>query len=178
MIQTDYDRQRFIAYQYQGKTKKLYGGSFFLAPHDGSLLEIDLMAEMHLPCDWWLPILDHQCPRPEQIPAMEQIFAAIKKDPRDSYVGCFGGIGRTGLFLACFLKSMGEEAPIIRVRSQYDRRAMETSEQVQFVLQFPAGQVMASPMMEADGRGGVPGDGEEGAGIAGMRKDNQRTGPV
>lgn len=55
------------------------------------------------------------------------------------YVGCMAGIGRTGTFLACFAKLMGEKNPINTVRARYYRRAVETQAQERFVdsLTFP-----------------------------------------
>lgn len=58
------------------------------------------------------------------------------------YVGCMGGIGRTGLFLAGMAKIMTEYRkkmhrpqfdPILYVRQQYIPHAVETKQQVEFI---------------------------------------------
>lgn len=53
-------------------------------------------------------------------------------------VGCLGGLGRTGTVLACFCVLSGLDAPsaIEWVRTGYDRRAIETAEQEQWVAWF------------------------------------------
>jgi protein-tyrosine phosphatase len=53
-------------------------------------------------------------------------------------VGCIGGMGRTGTVLACFVVLCGLEPrdAIEWVRSNYDIRAIETSEQEQWVVWF------------------------------------------
>lgn len=53
-------------------------------------------------------------------------------------VGCLGGLGRTGTVLACFCVLAGLDAPsaIEWVRCGYDRRAIETAEQEQWVAWF------------------------------------------
>lgn len=55
------------------------------------------------------------------------------------YVGCMGGIGRTGTFIACFAKLMGSKNPVNDVRATYLGHAVETKAQEKFVddLQFP-----------------------------------------
>ncbi len=49
------------------------------------------------------------------------------------YVGCMGGIGRTGLFLAGLAKIMGTEDPVGYVRMHYLSHAVETEEQQDFI---------------------------------------------
>lgn len=67
----------------------------------------------------------------------------------DAYVGCMGGIGRTGLFMSCMVKSVAaikatlEEPPLLigvspveYVRSHYNPHAVETHEQQWYVRNF------------------------------------------
>jgi len=49
------------------------------------------------------------------------------------YVGCMGGIGRTGLFLAGLAKIMGVEDPVGYVREHYIPHAVETEAQKDFI---------------------------------------------
>lgn len=49
------------------------------------------------------------------------------------YVGCLGGIGRTGTFLAVLAKAAGAKDPVGYVREHYLRHAVETPAQERFV---------------------------------------------
>jgi hypothetical protein len=52
------------------------------------------------------------------------------------YVGCMGGKGRTGLFLAVLAKAFGIKKPVEFVREHYYAHAVETKEQYEFVRKF------------------------------------------
>ena len=52
------------------------------------------------------------------------------------WVGCQGGWGRTGLFLALMAKVCGEANPVSYVRHHYSPRAVETNEQMDYVRKF------------------------------------------
>jgi len=52
------------------------------------------------------------------------------------YVGCMGGKGRTGLFLAVLVKAFGVKKPVEFVRANYYAHAVETDEQMAFVRKF------------------------------------------
>ena len=53
-------------------------------------------------------------------------------------VGCLGGQGRTGLFLALLAKVWGIADPVKYVRRVYLRRAVETRDQEEWVADFEA----------------------------------------
>lgn len=75
---------------------------------------------------------------PELLAALsEALTFAMRGEP--IYIGCGAGIGRTGLFMACFLKLLGDENPINTVRARYYSHAVETKDQAQFIddLKFP-----------------------------------------
>ncbi|MCO5157857.1 MAG: hypothetical protein M9945_14105 [Aquamicrobium sp.] len=57
------------------------------------------------------------------------------------YVGCAGGWGRTGLFLALIAKTAGVEDPIDYVRRSYTPRAVETKEQEAYVEDFDVAEL-------------------------------------
>ena len=61
------------------------------------------------------------------------IWALMKKNP--VFVGCAGGMGRTGLFLSCLRKTLTptESDPVAWVRKNYWPHAVETQEQERFV---------------------------------------------
>jgi hypothetical protein len=52
------------------------------------------------------------------------------------YVGCMGGIGRTGTFLALLCKMGGETIPVAYVRKHYLSHAVETDQQMNFIRDF------------------------------------------
>lgn len=52
---------------------------------------------------------------------------------RKVHVGCIGGHGRTGLFLAALVSLYGEKDAITYVRQHYCKKAVESSQQVEFL---------------------------------------------
>ena len=70
---------------------------------------------------------------------MSHIAIQEALDGKEVYVGCMGGWGRTGLFLALLAKVCGEETPILYVRTHYTPRAVETREQQEYVDNFDVG---------------------------------------
>jgi len=124
---------RYLMFQ---EDRLMFGGPFFDAPTSPDFLTINLMAEHpDLPSEIYIPIKDYSIPS-SPFPFIEA-FDKIRDDPRDVYVGCFGGKGRTGLFMACFLKYLGDENALHTVRSQYNPHAVETPEQEEFLSNFP-----------------------------------------
>lgn len=118
-----------------GQNIHIWGGSFFKAPDNDALTKINLMAECDLPSDIYFPIRDYSVPENSEdlIKVFEECFAKNK----DIYVGCFGGIGRTGLFMGALLKYLGHPHPIDFIRSHHHPHSCETEDQVAFVESFP-----------------------------------------
>lgn len=137
--------QHYIEFEYQGAKRRVYGGSFFHAPQSDDFLTINLMAEHPLDCDIYFPIKDYDIPSDSN--AVKEVLDQILKTDKSIYMGCFGGVGRTGLMMSCLLKYIGHSNPIDEVRQQYSSHAVETSEQKQFVEQFPflASQIQNQP---------------------------------
>jgi hypothetical protein len=123
----------------RGENHVFWGGSFFEAPLVGAgLFRVNLMAERgDLPSDLWLPIKDYRPPSASQIPAMIALFEDILSRPNDTYAGCWGGVGRTGTFLASFLSYLGSADPVLQARWGLGPKAVETAEQQEFVIDFP-----------------------------------------
>ena len=133
------------------KTWQVYGGSFFHKPwvedaDQDPFFSINLMAEHPLPCTYYVPIKDFSVPDDEAV-LVKSIEHALK-DGRPIYVGCFGGIGRTGLWLACMLKALGEPDPVVAVRRWFYRHAVETEAQQAFVHDFSAHRVQIEPQRQ------------------------------
>ena len=90
--------------------------------------------------DVHLPIHDFEVPYDK-----DQVEKALRStlqaalDGKQVYVGCMGGWGRTGLFLALLAKVCGETVPVGYVRRHYSGRAVETEEQQEYVATFAVG---------------------------------------
>lgn len=122
----------------------MFGGPFFDAPRSPEFLCINLMKEHpELPSEIYIPIQDYSIPH--SIFPFVDAFERIRADHRDVFVGCFGGKGRTGLFMACFLKYLGDENALQTVRECYNPHAVETPEQVAFLANFPIAPSLRPP---------------------------------
>jgi len=79
--------------------------------------------------------------------AANQIIAGFEraKNRERVEIGCIGGLGRTGTVLACMaiLSGVSADQAVKWVRGNYDPRAIETSEQAEWVLWF--GQFIREP---------------------------------
>lgn len=126
------------------KVVVFYGGPYRRKPED--LRGIKMAAEIDLPSFLHLDVVDFQTPTHEEMRLLlAQTWIAIVSDPAERqqyYVGCMGGIGRTGLFLAAWTKlwmhqKAGEvmpgHGPIARVREEYKKHAVETIAQEEFI---------------------------------------------
>ena len=125
----------FMPIEFGNKVINIYGGPYFDRPHN--MVGVKLAEEINLPCDIDLPIVDYSIPDVKQ--AQKALLATIKaiSSGKEVYVGCWGGKGRTGLFMAILAKAAGISDPIGHVRSNYNPHAVETEEQITFVKNFP-----------------------------------------
>ena len=121
----------------------LVGGPFKFCPDDMAgvcLLERGPAQDStgkRKPCAVHLPIEDFKVP--EDPAALTKALQATLRRiiaGETVYVGCMGGWGRTGLFLALLAKVSGIPDPVGYVRKHYTPRAVETSQQRQFVDTF------------------------------------------
>ena len=74
-----------------------------------------------------LPVPDFGVPTDEK--AVEKALRAaldLFLDGHPIYVGCMGGIGRTGMFMALIARCLGHKDPIAFIRSNYSPMAVET----------------------------------------------------
>lgn len=119
------------------RTIHITGGPFDAAPLD--VFRVAVRAERIRPgeANVHLPIRDFSVPENGA-----DVAAALQKTLQASlsnkpvYVGCMGGYGRTGLFLALLAKAAGIEDPVDYVRRHYHSRAVETEKQMQYVEDF------------------------------------------
>lgn len=119
----------------------IYGGPFNNAKHDRRLVLVKMAKEIEKPCDIDIPTVDFSVPTRHDMDT--GVLEAVKliAQGNDIYVGCMGGIGRTGLFMGCMAKvmkdfgtPMGEVIPY--VRREFKQHAIETQEQQDFVMAF------------------------------------------
>lgn len=85
-----------------------------------------------------IPIRDFDVPqcRPGFMRDMiRETFAAALAD-KHVYIGCMGGWGRTGLFMALLAKAAGADDPVGHVRATYTPKAVETKKQAAYVEAF------------------------------------------
>ena len=82
------------------------------------------------------PILDQQAANPAQAKAIFDWMEEVLKGGGNLMIHCAGGLGRSGMMAAGFLKKRGRLSPekaIEVVRRARTQRALETQEQVKFV---------------------------------------------
>lgn len=132
-----------------GQSVYVYGGPYREKPDN--IKGVKMAVEINQFADIYIDTVDFSVP---PLPKMERGVAEaieILKRDREIYVGCMGGIGRTGLFMACLWKEiyrrecekenrMGDmpnaDTLIGAVRQTYNRHAVETPQQRDYVEAF------------------------------------------
>jgi protein-tyrosine phosphatase len=102
------------------------------------MIGVKLAPEVQAEAQYHLPIRDFSIP-PVKLATDRLVFdvltlLAVNMEP--VYVGCMGGRGRTGMFLALLAKTMGVENPIPYVRTFYWQEAIETRIQEKYIDQY------------------------------------------
>lgn len=110
------------------------GGPFMECP--STMKGVKMAKEIKQECAVDIPTQDFQVPDRAVLyrglhKALELVLAG-----EPVYVGCMGGKGRTGLFLAVLVKAFGVKKPVEFVRANYYAHAVETQEQYLFVKKF------------------------------------------
>ncbi len=131
--------------QYEGM---IYGGPYrHYKPGTRRLIGIKMAREIDHPHDVSVPTDDFSVPDVEDM--QRGLIAAVQSIARgyDVYVGCMGGIGRTGLFMGCMKKCLNDyegtiEDPVGYVRKHYRSHAIETREQKAYVRTFDSAPVV------------------------------------
>jgi hypothetical protein len=85
-----------------------------------------------------LPIQDFKTPEIGELETALIKSAALMGEHRELYVGCAGGYGRTGTFLAALVK-IADKPPahaVFYVRAVYHHKAVETTDQFRLVEQW------------------------------------------
>ena len=116
----------------------VYGGPYRNTVNAEGIFGVKLDPLQKLPCALDVPVQDFGLPTdPEAF--VDAAYRALKAVAagKTVYVGCMGGIGRTGLFLAIMAKLCGEVDPVAYVRKFYLPHAVETRQQEEFVAETP-----------------------------------------
>lgn len=119
---------------YRGQHYIVHGGPFRECP--SNFRGVKMAKELQLDCVVDIPTKDYSTPDLLTLyrgvaKAVELIIAG-----EPLYVGCMGGMGRTGLFLAILAKTFGVKKPVEYVRANYYSHAVETADQFKFVKEF------------------------------------------
>jgi len=110
----------------------LAGGSFNDAhnPLLDGFYKVKMAAEIHSLNDLAIDTQDFQIPnREELLFSIPSILTAIVRG-QDIYIGCAGGIGRTGFMMAIIAKVFGEPCPVDFIRKKFKAQAVETDAQM------------------------------------------------
>ena len=110
------------------------GGPFMDCPK--TMKGVKMAKEIAKACAVDIPTVDFQTPDRKTLyrGLSKAIDLMLAGEPL--YVGCMGGKGRTGLFLAVLAKAFGVKKPVEYVREHYYEHAVETKEQYAFVRKF------------------------------------------
>lgn len=127
----------------------VFGGPFRnYKPGTRRLVGIKMAQEIDHPHDFKVDTEDYSVPSQADMQAGIMFALENLSVGRDIYAGCMGGIGRTGLFMACMAKVMIEYSPmagmdypvppnpVAYVRAHYLSHAVETNGQQAFVAAF------------------------------------------
>ncbi len=118
-----------------GTVHRIMGGPYDAKPPARFGVKLDPLNKA--PCNVYLPIKDFGVTTPEAMRQALREALVLLRDGKELYVGCMGGYGRTGMFLACLAKVAGYSAPVAYVRSNYCLKAVETRQQEEFVRSLP-----------------------------------------
>ena len=113
--------------------RRVYAGPYLHKP--AHMIGINLAAESNAKSHMHVPIRDFGVPLSVLLvdKAVIETLNLLVDDAAPVYVGCRGGIGRTGMFLALLAKTLGVALPISFVRANYLSDAVETSAQGKYI---------------------------------------------
>lgn len=115
----------------------IYAGPWANRPRH--VMGVKLAPEVEGFSRWYLPIRDFSIPlntREVDRILRDVLWALAFNTATPVYVGCYGGKGRTGLFLALLAKCLGVKDPVAYVRKHYRPEAVETEQQRKFVAEY------------------------------------------
>jgi hypothetical protein len=127
---------KFVEVPFGWASRIVYGGPYHMKP--ARMAGIKLAPEVEGDAWWHLPIRDFSVPPVKHTvdEVLRGTISLMTENKQPVYVGCYGGRGRTGLFLAVLCKVMGVPDPIAYVRKHFDTHAVETEIQKRYVEQY------------------------------------------
>jgi hypothetical protein len=138
-----------VEFPFGWTTRRVLAGPYQNRPRD--VWGVNLMAEQPtLPAKVKLLIKDFATPsKTEMSLALEHIVVAMmSKEP--VYIGCRGGLGRTGTVLGCLAVTLGVPGdPVLWVRENYHPHAIETYAQERYVRDFEPDDSIISTLAPA-----------------------------
>lgn len=125
---------KFIGFKlnYNGINTVIVGGSFNHSNNSAlnGYYKVKMAEEISKSCDLAIDTPDFQTPnRYMLLNSIPQILHAIAMG-QNIYIGCMGGIGRTGFMMAIIAKIMGVNNPIAFTRANFKGHAIETEAQM------------------------------------------------
>lgn len=126
---------------------RVYGGPYAERPN--FMAGVKLAAEISASCTVSVPTRDFSTPSKEDVDRGLWEAVQLILLGRRVYVGCKGGQGRTGLFLALLAKAFGIQDPVDYVRKHYMAHAVETKQQEAFVAEYQVPQNVVSSIKKA-----------------------------
>ena len=130
--------QRNMQFIIGGFKGYVYGGPYLKKPE--GIIGVKMAKEINAPCEINVPTIDFSVPKKEDLKYGISMGLVYLKQKGEIYAGCMGGIGRTGLYMACLARIMQEidpdlfTDPIMYVRVTYNHHAVETDEQRTYVM--------------------------------------------
>lgn len=113
--------------------------------------------QLNLPCNLHFPIPDFGVPKAR---AFEDFLIEIIKVADNGaipYVGCYGGIGRTGTVVAALARTLlVTQDPVTWARANYLSHAVETQEQRRLVDTFDVNRVREATFCDVVATGDAP----------------------
>lgn len=115
----------------------VYGGPYMSFPSElPNFVGVKMAAEIDRPCTVSVPTQDFSTPDVTQFKLGLLQALMLMRSGRQVYVGCMGGIGRTGLFLGGLAKVMSE------YRRKNKRRPLEKKFKVKGLVQYVRDQYL------------------------------------
>lgn len=112
----------------------VFGGPYRLRP--ASTFGVLAAREIAAPADAKVLADDFQTPTHEDMDTAIRALLIPLARGVPVYIGCMGGIGRTGLVIACLLKTAGVKNPVQETRMRFKPHAVETQAQAKFCDEF------------------------------------------
>ena len=106
--------------------------------------------QLNMPCDLHFPIEDFGIPSARELEDFLIEIITVAQDGQVPYVGCYGGIGRTGMIVAALARTLViTDDPVGWARTNYLGHAVETREQRHLVATFDANRVREATFRHA-----------------------------